>query len=343
MPVLKKGQKASRDEHSSLTLRSSGPRLTHVRNPTAARCGRLCGLFLLVSLMHAHGQRSSAARQLIESRIDDAHLVMLAGNVRSAAQHALNDRGAVRDDLRLDHLLLLLRRSPEREQALAELLEEQTAPGSPQYHRWLTPQQFGLAFGAAVEDIQSLRGWLAAQGFQVNEVSTSRLVIDFSGTAGQVRTAFHTELHALSVDGAPHIANISNPQIPLALAPAVAGIVSLHDFRPRAMHRSLAPHHIDPGSGRISTDYTSSGGYSYQTVVPEDLATIYSLTPLFSSGISGQGQTIAVVEDTNLFATTDWTTFRSRFGLSKYTSGTLMQVHPGSSCGNPGVTRGDDG
>jgi subtilase family serine protease len=132
-----------------------------------------------------------------------------------------------------------------------------------------------------------------------------------------------------------HIANMSDPQIPAALAPAVVGIVSLNDFRPHPMHR-------------MHKDYTfTSGGDTFQAVVPGDLATIYNLNPLFTAGTSGQGQTVVVIEDTNLFSTTDWTTFRSTFGLSTFTSGSLTTVHPAppsgtNNCTNPG-TNGDDG
>jgi subtilase family serine protease len=160
-------------------------------------------------------------------------------------------------------------------------------------------------------------------------------LIDFSGTAGQVHGAFRTSIHNLDVNGVQHIANMSDPQIPAALAPAVVGIVSLNDFRPHPMHR-------------MHKDYTfTSGGNTFQAVVPGDLATIYNLNPLFSAGTSGQGQTVVVIEDTNLFSTADWTTFRSTFGLSTFTSGSLTTVHPApptgtNNCTNPG-TNGDDG
>ena len=106
------------------------------------------------------------------------------------------------------------------------------------------------------------------------------VLIDFSGTAGQVRAAFHTEIHQLNVKGAKHIANMSDPKIPAALAPAVSGVVSLHDFLPHAMYKP-----------RANYTFTDSG-YTYYAVTPPDLATIYNLNPLFSAGISGQGQTI---------------------------------------------------
>ncbi len=90
------------------------------------------------------------------------------------------------------------------------------------------------------------------------------------------------------------------------------------------------------------TQYTAPvNGSTYYMVTPQDLGVIYNLNPLFSSKVTGTGQTIVTVEDTNLFTNNDWTTFRSVFGLSRFTAGTLTTVHPASSgtnnCANPGV------
>src|SRR5258708_29751827 len=84
-----------------------------------------------------------------------------------------------------------------------------------------------------------------------------------------------------------------------------------------------------------------SGGKAY-AAVPADLVKIYNLNPLFSAGTSGQGQTIVLVEDTDVFSSADWTIFRSTFGLSGYTSASFAQVHPASpsgpnNCGAPGA------
>ena len=112
--------------------------------------------------------------------------------------------------------------------------------------------------------------------------------IDYSGTAGQVRAAFHTEIHHLSVNGVTHFANMSDPEIPAALAPAVVGIVALHDFKPRAQHVAKRPN-------------ATIGGGEF-LVAPSDLATIYNFNPLFNAGYSGQGQTIVLVEPTDLWS-----------------------------------------
>ena len=174
--------------------------------------------------------------------------------------------------------------------------------------------------------------WLAAQGFTVNLVYPNQVLVDFTGTAGQVRRALHTEIHHLSVNGRSHIANMSDPLIPAALASTVAGVVSLHDFWPQASSH--------PRSG-----YTISS--SYQLLVPADLAKIYNFNPAFAAGYSGQGQTIVLLEDTDLYSANDWSNFRSTLGLATaYPQGSLSQVHPPSSptnnCTDPGVN-GDDG
>jgi subtilase family serine protease len=95
-------------------------------------------------------------------------------------------------------------------------------------------------------------------------------------------------------------------------------------------------------------NYTfTSNGSTEQAVVPADLATIYNLNPLFSAGITGKGQTIVVVEDSDMYSNADWNTFRSTFGLSaSYPSGSLTTVHPAPSsgtnnCFDPGVNSDD--
>ncbi len=270
---------------------------------------------------------------LITQDVDESKLVTLGGNTRPEAK-AKYDRGRVDDNLLMEHLLLLLKRSPEQERELGKSIDDLHDLSSPNFHRWLTAKEFGERFGVAEQDRDTIKNWLQSHGLKVNVDYTNGLLIDFSGTAGQVRDTFHTEIHNLKVKGVKHIANMSDPQIPAALAPAVAGVVSLHDFPPHPMLRPRA-------------DYTvSESGTTYYLVVPGDLATIYNLNPLFSTGISGQGQTIVAVEDTDVYTTADWTSFRSVFGLSSYADGSITQIHPpppsgSNNCSDPGVN-GDD-
>lgn len=326
-------------------------RFTHLR--------MVSGLSPLTALApFAAGQGSFSARPLITGKIDNAQRTVRPGNVRSAA-NAANDRGAVADSLPLEHLLVQLQRSPEAEAAFQSYIATLNDTSSPNFHQWLTPEQIGSEYGPAQADIAVVADWLKAQGFTVNAVATTGMTIDISGTAGQVRSAFGTEIHHLSVDGEAHIANMQNPSVPTALAGVVNGVVSLNDFRPHPMHHNIKSTHFDArtgsqteegtsltASGALHPDYTfTSGGSTYQAVVPGDLANIYNLNPLFSAGYSGQGQTVVVIEDTNVYSTADWSTFRSTFGLNSYSGASFTQVHPtGSlSCTNPGDVAGNDG
>jgi subtilase family serine protease len=267
--------------------------------------------------------------------IDESRRHSLAGNTRPEATPQ-NDQGAVAGDFPMEHMILQLARSAANEQALQRYIDSLHDPASPNFHRWMTASEFGAAWGAGAAGRDAVAQWLESHGFTVNSIAPGGMTIDFSGTAAEVREAFHTEIHYLNVNGVRHVANMSDPEIPEALAPAVAGIVSLHDFSPR-------PHK------RAHADYTFAADNStYWTVTPGDMATIYDLNPLFAAGITGQGQTIAVIEDSDLYRSSDWDTFRSTFGLTNYTSGSLAAVHPApasgaNNCRAPGVVAGDDG
>jgi len=295
----------------------------------------LIALFCVAILPSALTSQT-AKRPLIAEQVDNSRLHTLSGNTRGEA-NAQNDLGAVPDNLAMEHMQLQLQRSAAQEQAAKQFIDQLHNPKSPTFHKWMTAEQFGQTYGSSQQDVNTITLWLQSQGLTVNSVSPSRMTVDFSGNAGQIRQAFRTEIHYLSVNGARHIANMSDPRIPAALAPAVAGVVSMHDFTPHAMKAMKKSH--------AKFTFTSQG-YTNQAVTPSDLATIYNLTPLFSAGNTGAGQTIAVIEDSNLYDSTDWDTFRSTFGLSQYASGSLTTLHPtgsASNCANPGSSNGDDG
>lgn len=282
-------------------------------------------------MMDAAAQTQRVAAPQISGAIDESVRVVARGNTRPEATRA-NDRGPVSDNLVMTHMLLQLRRPPALERAFERAIDDLTKPRSPTYHRWLTASRIGAEYGPAEADVQTVAGWLAFHGFRVNTIYPSRMVIDFSGTAGQVRDAFATEIHNLDVRGVHHIANMSDPSFPAALAPVIVGIVSLNDFRPYSMMQPRASLTV-PGGPYL--------------LAPADIATIYNLNPLFSEGITGNGQTVVVLEDTDLYSALDYYKFRSKFGLTVYTAGTLSIAHPApatgaNNCSDPGVN-GDDG
>ncbi len=299
-----------------------------------------CSLFAFCSVASfAEGpaeDRTTRPNPIITSPIDESRLVMLAGNTTAAALHASNDRGPVADNLVFDHLLVVLKRASETEARLEKLIDALHNQDSPEFHRWLTPQQLGESFGVAPQDRETIQRWLETHGFSINRVYQNGLVIDFTGSAGQIREAFHTEIHNLILpNGEKHIANMHDPQIPAALAPAIEGIASLHDFFPKSHAIRLGPVSYDKTNNRWHPHFNVKfRGETFNTVSPYDFDTIYNVLPLWKRGFTGKGVTIALVEDSNLAHPSDWNEFRDVFGLKGFKSGNFKQIYPG--CANPG-------
>jgi subtilase family serine protease len=286
-------------------------------------------LALTVSLCwHAAGQDSDALRAaaiaphpLITQAVDDSRLATLKGNTHPLARPEF-DLGAAPASMPMSRMLLVLKRSREQESALEQLLDDQQNKNSPNYHKWMTPEQFGQQFGPTDADMQTITSWLQSHGFQVG-TTKGRAVVEFSGSASQVQEAFHTTIHKYLVKGEQHWANVSDPQIPAALTSVIAGLASMNNFPRKAMNAPAGRFTRDASTGKIQPDYTFPGGCVENNFVngscvyglgPYDFATIYDVQPLWTAGINGTGQTIAIVGETNINVQ-DVADFRSMFGL----------------------------
>jgi subtilase family serine protease len=282
----------------------------------------------LLCSMAAMAQQFAPAVRIV-NRIDESQLVTLKGNTHPAA-NAKNDQGAVSPSLPMTDLILVLSRDPAQQAAFDKFVASQYDSSSPNFHQWLTPEQVGTNFGPSETDIATISNWLTGHGFSIGEVTRDHMSIRFNGTASQVQSAFHTEIHNLSVKGVAHIGNMSDPQIPAALVPVVVGVKSLHNFFPRPLHRMGSQVTKDSATGKwqrvlgtepsssalsgasgrpkLSTataatarpefgiNVTGSSPYLEEDVGPYDFATIYNILPLWnkSTPIDGKGQTIAI-------------------------------------------------
>jgi len=318
-------------------------------------------LFALV-LTFSVASRAENQREVITKPIDNSQLIKLAGNTRPEI-NSLNDLGRVNPDLQLNHMLLLLQRSPEQEAALEQFIEEQHNPKSPLFHQWIHAGEFGQRFGLAQSDLEKITEWLEGNGLKVEYVYQNRTLIDYSGTASQIENAFHIQLHNYLINGESRMANSGDPKIPAALAQAIVGPLYLNNFQPKAMHEKLHDVHVSPNAGgSILPDYTAGGELP---LVPYDLQKIYNIAPLYSlsTPITGTGTTIMVVEDTNQWnclpgnpavpagggynvcaATSDWAVFRNILGLPRYGNPVFKENNPGTTtstnCSAPSTGRG---
>jgi subtilase family serine protease len=282
----------------------------------------IVGIAMVCALVFSAAMVTAAQLASVQSRIsqavDDKNLVTLKGNTHPMAAPQY-DMGEAPGGLPMNRMLLVLQHTPAQEAAIKQLLAEQQNQGSPNFHNWLSPQQYGQMFGPSDQDIQTITTWLQSHGFEVANVSPGRHVIEFSGTASQVQEAFHTTIHHYSVNGEEHWANSSDPQIPAALAPVVVGVKSLHDFRAKPTSHYTGLYRRDKGTGQTTQisgpQFTFTGANGTQFGLgPTDFATIYNVLPLWNAGIDGRGETIAIVQESNINVS-DVHNFRALFGL----------------------------
>jgi hypothetical protein len=279
------------------------------------------------------GQSAAPQARIVEA-VQSDKVVTLRGNVHPMARPA-NDRGLLADQQPITKIHVLLQRSAAQETALQQLMAQQLDPSSKNFHAWLTPQEFGQQFGPADSDVQAVKDWLRSQGFTGLKVNNGKTLIEFDGTAGQVRNAFHSEVHRLSVRGEEHFANMQEPQIPAALASVVTGVVGLHNFRPKPFIHRLGKFRRDASTGEVTPLFTFTDvNGTFYGVGPKDFATIYNV-PL---GFDGTGQTIAIVAQSNINVQ-DVNDFRAIFGLiPNFDASHIILNGP-----DPGLVSGDEG
>jgi hypothetical protein len=256
----------------------------------------------------------------ITQAIDESSLVTLYNNTHPLAQ-ARFDRGPAPLSMPASRLLLVLRRSAQQEAALSTYLQSLHDPESPNHRKWLTPDEFGKLYGVSDADLVTIETWLQGHGFTLGKVAKGRMAIEFSGTVDQVQTAFHTSLHSYVVQGVQHWANATDPQIPTALAPVVAGLAQLNNFAPKAQFIRAPSGVYNPKSGRIEPTYTvgdAVNGY-YIYLGPADAATIYDTPTTYNpthtgTTYDGTGIKIGIAGDSNINIAQN-ANYRATFGL----------------------------
>ena len=274
---------------------------------------------LFASLANAQLQPQLSVRptQRVTGHVDRKVVSALRGTHPTAVDNAAIG-ARLSAATQLQHVVMVLQPSAEQESALLSLLDSQQDKNSGNYHKWLTPDTFGQNFGVAPADVAAVSAWLSDSGLTVENVSRGGRFITFSGTVGSVETAFHTEMHKVTVNGEAHISNTSDVSVPAALTPVVKGLARLNDFVPKSQATqvqkvSVQRNPVVSNSVMLPQPNILAGGGAHY-MGPGDLANIFNATPLTAAGNTGKGITIAVLARSNI-SVGDVAAYRSLFGL----------------------------
>lgn len=259
--------------------------------------------------------QTPAVQPRITAPVDDSSRVTLDGTAPAIAR-AEFDRGAVSPATEMTSVRMVLRRSAAQQAALDRYQAELLDAGSPNYHRWLTPQQFGKLYGPADADLDAVVAWLQARGLTVAPVAPGRTSIEFSGNVSQIESALHTSIHTYAAFGIAFLANATDPQIPSSLAPVISGIAGLNTLRPRPHFTRGSLGTLDPQTHRLVPAGAQSGGVHPELttgssgservyLVPADASTIYNTPVPFLNargsvsgvGYNGTGVVIGIAGD----------------------------------------------
>ena len=237
-------------------------------------------LALLSGLLLAPGLTAGAA----EPRLALAHSAAPADVLRGAK--AL---GAVPADQTLQLALTL----PLRNQAgLDSLLKRQYTPGDPLYHRFLTRDQFTAQFGPTEDDYETAARWAKSQGLTVTGTSATRTLLNVSGSASRVQTAFAVTMnHYRMPSGRTVYAAATAASLPQSVAGCISGVIGLNNlsYVKRATLKRTASVRKSGGLRPKAT----SGTFGYGPVgflSPNDIKYAYGLstiTPLYGPATVG--------------------------------------------------------
>ncbi len=255
----------------------------------------------------------------IPGRVEGVRTFVLSGNTHPLIESAA-DQGEVEGTFPLPRITIHFQMTPAQRADLDRLLEALQDRSGPQYHKWLTPEQYAERFGVSGSDLEALTAWLERMGFTDVEPARSRTFVSMSGTAAAVRYAFGAAIHRYRVAGTVRYANAGAPALPRELEGVIGGIRGLNDFRPRP-HARLRP--------RLTSSVTGN-----HFMAPGDFATIYNVWALYSGGLDGTGQRIAVVGQSAI-QLSDIAAFQTASGLPvKNPQIVVTGPAPGSNAGD---------
>jgi uncharacterized protein (TIGR03437 family) len=239
-----------------------------------------------------------AQKPRITQAIDPARTSILDKHVHPLARPEF-DRGAAHKNLQLGYVTLVLKPTAAQQSDLEALLIQQQNRTSANYHKWLTPEQFGDRFGIAQTDLAAIRSWLESQGLHIEDTARGRNWIAFSGSVDEIQSALHTQIHRFVINQKEHYANSVNPTVPAAIAGLVRFFRGLDDFEP-------VPQSLN------RPDYTSATGS--HSMAPDDFAALYNITPLYNADLYGDGQSIVILGRTGIDLA-GYQTFRTTYHL----------------------------
>lgn len=222
------------------------------------------------------------------------------------------------------------------EKQLDALVQQQYQPGSAQYRKWITQDEFNASFGPTSQQVNAVQNYLHAKKLSTLSVAENNMYVKVQGTVADIQNAFHVQIHNYNLAGVIHRSNTGNPSINDAGGAQIAAITGMDDygfepalvrpsgadgnsfsvtpltritpggvffegqaFRPPETHTFIDANNTATYTGnRYGADInnTALGHLPPQGYSPDEIQTAYNLKPLYQAGLDGRGETIVIVD-----------------------------------------------
>jgi subtilase family serine protease len=190
----------------------------------------------------------------------------------------------------------------------AEFVRRVSTPDDPLYGKFLTPEQFGAAYGPDDADYEAVKAWATQNGLSLNEISLSHTTLSVHGTVAQFESLFATNFDNYQAsDGRTFFSASTTPSVPAEIAPRLTGVIGVSNytgFVPMVIRKAAQ----DANEGRPDSAGGTGPGGAYSA---SDLRTAYNIPTHLSPETT---QTVALFEQGG-FAKSDITKYEKENGL----------------------------
>ena len=174
-----------------------------------------------------------------------------------------------------------------------QFIREQQTKGSPNFHKFLTAEEWDARFAPSVEDEQKVVDWVQSQGLTVTHRFSHRLIVGLEGTVDNIEKAFGVSINNYQFGDEVEFSNDRDPLLPTSLSTIVTTVQGMNNIQ--------REHGSAPGSENLKgPDYSpgpaiSLGGTLQKDGDPTQLPARLSLNGNTDSGLNPDLNTAAAV------------------------------------------------
>ena len=136
-------------------------------------------------------------------------------------------------------LRLVLALQPPHMQEEEAFLRELQDPDSPNFHQFLTEEQWNARFAPSEQDEEAVVQWAQSQGLTITARFPNRLLVDVEAPVATIEKAFNVNLNAYQVGTESKFSNDRDPSIPASLANIVHAVLGLNNFQMRQSYAKV--------------------------------------------------------------------------------------------------------